>query len=154
MARHQTLMICLNDFERNLLLEHTKKGNWSPREVIRAKILLLSDQNSLKPLMDEEIAQELGCSLSTVWYRRKRFAETKSIEDTIFDKTRSGRPTIIDGTIDAYMTTIACSAAPEGYAQWTLRLIRDRLVTLDVIDEISLSTVGRALKKRNQAMAK
>lgn len=149
MGRHQTFAICLTTEERNLLEKQCKSGEWTPREVLRAKILLLTDQNGPNPLVDEEIAKELKCSLGSIWYRRKRFSETKSVEDTIFDKGRTGRPSIIDGAIDAHMTTIACTEAPAGHARWTLRLIRDRMIALEVIDEISHSTVGRTLKKKN-----
>jgi transposase len=151
MGRHQSLAIYLTEKERALLEEQCRKGDWTPREVLRAKILLLADQNGPNPRMDKEIAQQLNCTLSTVWNRRNRFCETRSIEDTIFDKARTGRPSIIDGAIDAYMTTIACTEAPEGHARWTLRLIRDRMVALEIIDEISHSTVGRALKKKNSS---
>lgn len=149
MGRHQSLAIFLTEQERALLEEHCKKGDWTPREVLRATILLLADQNGPNPLLDEEIAEQLNCSLSTVWNRRRRFCETRSIEDSIFDKARTGRPTIIDGAIDAHMTTIACTEAPEGRSRWTLRLIRDRMIALEIIDEISHTTVGKALKKKN-----
>ena len=114
MGRHQDHKVHLTEKERSFLEENTKKGDWTPRVVIRAKILLLADQNSSKPLLDHEIVEKLGCSLTAVRYRRTRFAETKSIEDTLFDKFRTGRPTIIDGAIDAHITTIACSEAPNG----------------------------------------
>jgi transposase len=151
MGRHQSLAIHLAEKERTLLEEHCKRGDWTPREVLRAKILLLADQNGPNPLMDEEIAQQLNCSLSTVWNRRRRFSETRNIEDTIFDRARTGRPTIIDGAVEAHMTTIACTEAPEGHSRWTLRLIRDRMVALEIIDEISHTTVGKALKKKNSS---
>jgi transposase len=138
----------LTKTERTFLNEQTRSGNWTPRQVTRAKILILADIDGPDCLLDEEICEHLGCSLSTVSKRRKRFAETRSVEDTIFDKARPGRPTIVDGAVDAHMTSIACSEAPEGRSRWTLRLIKDRLVTLEVIDEISHTTVARALKKK------
>lgn len=152
MGRHQTNPVLLTNEERVLLEEHTKKGSWSPREVMRAKILLLADFNGSQPLEDEDIAKMLHCSISSVKYRRKRFSETRNIEDTIFDKVRSGRPTIIDGVVDAHMTTIACSTPPEGHSQWTLRLIKDRLIALEVIDNVSHSTIGLALKKKKLSL--
>jgi transposase len=147
MGRHQDNIVYLTQEERNFLSEYIKKGDWKPREVIRAKILLLSDLNG-EALLDREVAEKLSISLSAVRYRRKRFAETGSIEDSLFDNLRTGRPTIVDGATEAHMTAIACSEAPEGHAKWTLRLIKDRLITLEVIDSISHSTVGRALKKK------
>jgi transposase len=147
MGRHQSNIIHLTENEKSFLIEHCKKGDWSPRIVIRAQILLLADHN-VEPLLDHEIAKRLNISLSSVRYRRRRFAETRSIEDTLFDKARPGRPTIIDGAIEAHMTVIACSQAPKGHAKWTLRLIKDRMLALDVIDSISHTTVGRTLKKK------
>ncbi len=148
MPAHPKHVIKLMPEERSFLKEQTKSGEWTPREVVRAKILLLADIDGPHVLMDEEISAKLKCSVSAVAYRRKRFAETGSVEDTIFDKARSGRPTIVDGALDAHMTTIACSEPPEGRARWTLRLIRDRLVTLEVTDDISHTTVASALKKK------
>jgi len=149
MGQHQKNIVHLTDDERYLLEEQTKSGVWRPREVIRAKILLLADVNGPHALQDSEIAKIVGRSISSVLYRRKRFAETQSIEDTIFDNARSGRPTIVDGTVEAHVTMLACSTPPKGYARWSLNLIRDRVVALDVVDEISSSTVGRMLKKKS-----
>ncbi len=115
---------------------------------MRAKILLLADVNGPYAMQDDAISKQLGCSKSSVIYRRKRFATTQSIEDTLFDNSRSGRPTIVDGTVEAHITMIACSTPPDGYARWTLNLVRDRVVSLKVIDNISPSTVGRSLKKK------
>lgn len=148
MGRHQENIVHLTEDERSLLIQQTASGQWTPREVIRAKILLLADVNGPHAMQDEEISKHLGCSKSSVIYRRRRFATTRSIEDTIFDTPRPGRPTIVDGAVDAHITMIACSTPPEGSARWTLNLVRDRVVSLNVIDNISRSTVSRALKKK------
>lgn len=147
MGRHQTNVVHLTDDERNLLIEQTKHGSWSVRECLRAKILLLADMNGPHKMEDKDIVKSLGVSLSSVRYRRQRFASTQSLEDTIFDKPRSGRPTVVDGEVEANITMIACSDAPEGRARWTLNLIKDRLVELEVVEDIGESTVRRALKK-------
>jgi transposase len=149
MGQHQKNIIQLTDDERKLLEQQTKSGSWKAREVLRAKILLLADINGPHAFQDSEIAKQLDCSINTVMKRRKRFADTQSIEDTIFDSYRSGRPTIVDGAIEAHITMIACSTAPEGYSRWSLNLIRDRVVSLKVIDDISPATVGRVLKKKS-----
>lgn len=152
MGRRQTNAVFLTESERALFEKQTKNGSWSPREVLRAKILLLADFNGPTPLEDQDIALLLNCSVSSVAYRRKRFVDTKSIEDTIFDKSRCGRPSIIDGAVDAHITTIACSTPPEGHSKWTLRLIKDRLITLDITDTISHTTVGTTLKKKKLSL--
>jgi len=141
--------IKLDPEERTFLNQHVKSGKWTPRQVLRAKILLLADIDGPHQYVDSKISKELNCSLATVFNIRKRFCTKGSIEDTLFDKPRSGRPTLIDGTVDAHMTVIACSTPPEGRSQWTIRLIKDRLVSLEIVDEISHMTVARALKKRN-----
>jgi hypothetical protein len=149
MGQHQINIVQLTDDERKLLEQQTKSGAWKAREILRAKILLLADINGPHVFQDSEIAKQLGCSIGTVLQRRKRFAATKSIEDTIFDGYRSGRPTIVDGAIEAHITMIACSSAPKGYSRWSLNLIRDRVVCLKVIDDISPATIGRVLKKKS-----
>ena len=149
MGKHQRNVVHLTDDERALLEHHTKSGQWRAREVLRAKILLLADINGPHALQDSDIIKRLGCSPNALIYRRRRFARTQSIEDTIFDNPRSGRPTIVDGAVDAHITKIACTTPPEGYAKWSLNLIRDRVVTLNLIDDISPSTIGRVLKKKS-----
>lgn len=148
-GNHQIYIIQLTDEERKLLKENTKSGQWQAREVRRAQVLLLADIHNPDAMKDADIGKQVGCSLQAVQALRKRFAKTQSIEDTIFDHPRSGRPTIVDGAVEAHVTKIACSAPPKGHARWSLKLIRDRVVTLDVIDDISSSTIGRALKKKS-----
>ena len=149
MPNPQKNQVTLTAEEREFLEKKTKSGGWSPREVQRGKILLLADVNGPGALPDDAIANRLDCSVRTIEHRRRRFIQVKNVEDAVVDKPRSGRPTIVDGTVEAHMTAIACSTPPEGRARWTLKLIRDRIVTLEVIDNISDRTVGRALKKKS-----
>lgn len=149
MGKHQSNIVHLTDNERSLLIQHTKSGSWGPRIIQRAKILLLADINGPHVMKDSEIAQQLGCCVCAVTKRRKRFAQTQSVEDCLFDNPRTGRPTIVDGAIEAHITRIACTTPPKGRASWSLKLIRDRLITLDITDDISCSTVGRVLKKKS-----
>ena len=148
MPQHQKNIVYLTDDERSFLEQHIRSGQWRPREVQRAKILLLADVNGPHALQDFEISEHLGCSICAVTSRRKRFAETQSIEDTLFDRPRSGRPTIVNGAVEAHVTMIACTNPPKGYTSWTLNLIRDRVIALNVLADISSSTVGRVLKKK------
>ena len=67
----------------------------------------------------------------------------------LYDKPRSGRPIGLNGEERAKVTALACSEPPEGYARWSLRLLSDRLVELEIIEEISHTEVGRILKKTN-----
>ena len=63
------------------------------------------------------------------------------------EKARSGAPVKIDGTIEAQVTLLACSDPPEGRSSWTLRLIADKLVEMEVVDSISAMSIQRILKK-------
>lgn len=67
----------------------------------------------------------------------------------LHDKPRSGRPVGLSGEERAKVTALACSTPPEGYARWSLRLLSDRLVELDILENISHMEVGRILKKTN-----
>lgn len=154
MGKHQLHVVRLTEEERILLNKQTKSGEWRPREIQRAMILLLADIDGPHVMQDHEICEKLGCSRTAINYRRRRFVTTQSIEDTIFDNPRSGRPTIVDGAIEAHITKIACSSPPAGHVRWTVNLIRDRVVSLEIIDEISPSTIERTLKKSHQAVVK
>ncbi len=69
------------------------------------------------------------------------------LDAAVSDKPRSGKPATIDGTARAKITALACSAAPDGHARWTLRLLADKAVALGFVDAISHTTVGEVLKK-------
>ncbi|MBC7998906.1 MAG: helix-turn-helix domain-containing protein [Leptolyngbya sp.] len=95
----------------------------------------------------QAVAQTLGVDYNTVaaWrdcYRRNGLACLK-------DAPRSGRPINIDGKARAKITALACSEAPDGHAQWSLRLLADRLVELGHVESISHTQVSNVLKKTN-----
>ena len=151
MARPYKFIISLTMDERKQLERGCQSGNWKPRKVRRAKILLLADVANTpgeKPLKIKRIAEQVGCSSPTVANVKGRFQNERL--GALDEKSRSGRPKIADGEIEAQMIAIACSEAPEGRQRWTLRLIADKLVTLvDELDDISYTTVGKTLKKTN-----
>lgn len=153
MARPHELKIDLTTDEQKLLEQGCRCGDWKARKIKRAQVLLLANVNKIlkqgeKPLNDDEIAERAKCSKSTVGNIRKRFQiERLKVLD---EKSRCGRPKIVDGEIEAQMIAIACSEAPEGRERWTLRLIADKMVELiDELDDISYTTIGKALKKTN-----
>lgn len=148
MGQNQKNIVILKEEEQKVLTQLTKSGQCRPREVQRAHILLLADINGPYAMPDYAISELLKCSESTVLKRRKRFALTQNVKDTLFDSPRSGRPTIVDGATEAHLTMIACSSPPEGYARWSLSLIHKRIVQLEIVDTISPSTIGRVLKKK------
>ena len=68
------------------------------------------------------------------------------------EKPRSGAPTKIDGKIQAKITMLACSEPPDGRSKWTLNLLADKLVEMEIVDSISNMTVQRVLKKMNLSL--
>jgi transposase len=151
MARPHELIVDLTTDEQTLLEQGCRSGDWPPRKVRRARALLLANIHRKlipgeKSLDDAGIAKQAGCSKSMIGDLRKRFSLERV--GALDEKRRSGRPRIIDGEVEAQMIAIACSTAPEGRERWTLRLIAGRLIELvDDLDDISFTTIGKALKK-------
>ena len=153
MARPHQLIINLTNEEHALLENGCRRGNWNARKIKRALVLLLANvgvnaQKNEKNLTDAEIAERAMISKSSVGNLRKRFHLERL--GALEEKPRSGRPKIVDGEVEAKIIAIACSGAPAGRERWTLRLIANRLVELyDDFEEISYTTIGKALKKTN-----
>ena len=97
----------------------------------------------------QDIAKVLGVSQATVSAARKRYAQKRHdhILDLVKEEPRLGRPIKLDSKVEAKVTMIACSDPPQGSARWTLHLIADKLVNLDVVDSTSHESV-RSLKKK------
>jgi hypothetical protein len=151
MGRKQLHEVALTIGEREYLIKKTKSGDWSPREVKRALILLMSDKNN-DPKEDQEISEELHCSQYTVTKLRERFVEKRL--KVIHDEKRSGRPRIIDGDVGAHVVAIACSEPPAGRERWTMQLIADRVVQLTDLESCSEFAVRQILKKTNSSLGK
>ena len=123
------------------------RGTISARKLARARILLLADQNRPQGAMDDhQIHQVLDVGRSTIIRVRKKFA-TGGLETALEELSRSGRPLKFNGYQRAQITALACSDPPEGHSQWSLRLLADKLVELDIVEDISYETVGVILKK-------
>ena len=139
--------VTLSPGQRQELKALCRRGEISARKLARARILLLADQNRGKGAMeDHQIHEVLDVSQATIRRVRKKFA-TGGLETALEELSRSGRPLKFDGYQRAQITALACSDPPEGHSQWSLRLLADHLVELDVTDDISHETVGRILKK-------
>lgn len=126
-------------------------GETSARTQTRARILLLTDENQNRKKGAEEIASALMCSLPTITNIRKKFVEG-GLENALYDRVRPGATPKITGEIEAQLTMLACSAPPEGRSRWTLQLLADRLVELNLVDSISDVAVMHRLKKMNLSL--
>jgi len=142
MTKEQTFIVHLKDEDRKELNQYFRRGKASARSLTRARILLLADEG----YSTEEIIDVLKTSRTTVNRIRKRYCQ-EGLSSAIGEKSRSGRPAKIDGTIEAKTALIACSEPPEGRSTWTLKLIADKLVELEVVDSLSIMSVQRILKK-------
>jgi transposase len=140
----KTYCIQLSDQEYITLRHYVKDRGTSARVINRARILLLADDQ----LSDEAIAEILSLGTATVHRVRKHYYEG-GLEKALHEKPRSGAPPKVDGRVEALLTMLACAEPPEGYGRWTLQLLADKLIALEVVDSISLPTVRTILKKTN-----
>ncbi|MGB1250545.1 MAG: helix-turn-helix domain-containing protein [Candidatus Promineifilaceae bacterium] len=131
----------LSTAERQELQEIVKKGKQKVRVYKRALGLLELDRG--KTFIT--VAETVGVSMNTVRSWRDNYHEVglKCLQD----KQRPGRPIVFTPEQRATVTALACSPAPEGYSQWSLRLLADKLVELDYCESISYGQVRNILKK-------
>jgi transposase len=140
--------INLTEEERKELVHFTTTGRHAARKVMHARILLKAHEG----LRDEQIAKHLDVSVCTVERARKR-CTLEGITAALNPKKRPPRELKLDGEGEARLVQIACSTPPDGRQQWTLHLLADKLVELQVVDSISHETVRQRLKKRNKTLA-
>ena len=139
--------VFLSEKERKYLRKLVNTGIDKARKLTRARILLLTDESpSGLSNKDKEIMDSLGVCARTVAATRERFVE-EGIEGALNEKPRSGRPREFTGRDEAKLTLIACSDPPEGRNRWSVRLLADKLVELEVVDSISRESVRKYLKK-------
>jgi transposase len=143
--------VFLNGKKRSNLERLVSSGTNKARAINRARILLLADESPRgisrgMGKTDREIMEVLGVSARTVAATRQRFVE-EDLEGALSEKPRPGRPPKLTGRDEAKLTAIACSEPPEGRVRWSVRLLADKLVELDLVDSISHEAVRRYLKK-------
>lgn len=140
-------VVRLTDDERSSLTQLIDKGKAAARKIKHANVLLKIDADG--PNWSEaKAAEAFSCSPRTVFNIRQRFVEL-GLEAALARKTRTHPPRarILDGDGEAQLVRIACSQPPEGHARWTLSLLAENLVALQVVAAISPQTVMRTLKK-------
>lgn len=135
-------IVNLNAEERQHLLSLTNKGKISGRMLKRVQILLLADEGH----PDETIAQMLHVGESTVHRTRQRCVE-QGVELALKERPRIGGKRKLDGKAEAFLVATACSDPPSGKAKWTMQLLAERLVELQLVESISDETVRRCLEK-------
>ncbi len=142
MSRKIVHPVKLSEEEREELDRYLHQGTAKARSLNRARILLMADEGH----SDDYIAEALQVAKSTVARIRGRYCQ-EGLESALKEKPRSGAPPKVDGRAKAQIVTIACSKPPDGRSRWTLRLLADKAVELNVVDSISHTTILRTLKK-------
>lgn len=146
--------ITLTEHERNDLEAFTRDGKTGAKKFIHARALLLCDVGFDGPAWTvAETADALGVTSRTIEHLKKRFVED-GLEAALQRVQRDTPPreVVFDGAFEARLLALACSAAPEGYQRWTVRLLADKVVELNVASSVSHMTVQRVLKKTNLSL--
>jgi transposase len=138
--------------ERAQLQELLSKGKAAARTLMHARILLKADEGVDGPrLTDDQIAEAVEVNRSTVERVRMRCVD-EGVEAALRPRpSRQLHPRKLDGVQEAHLVALACSPAPRGRNRWSLRLLADKLVELEVVDDISYETVRQTLKKTNSS---
>ena len=146
-------IVTLTQEERQMLQAMLSRGKAAARKLMHARILLKADASSNGPgWSDDQIAEGLEVGRATVERVRKEFVE-ESLEAALERrKPRRQYRRTLDGDGEAHLIALACSKAPEGRSRWTLRLLADRMVRLEYVDDVSKDTVSRVLKKTNLSL--
>ena len=146
MGKEAKFVVRLNDAERQSLQELLAGKRVAADKVLRGRILLKADVDG-PGWSDPEIADAFNVGLSTVHRLRQRLVE-EGLEAALARRPSSQqRPKKIDGAKEAHLIAITCGSPPEGRARWTLQLLADKLVELQLVDSISTETVRTTLKK-------
>ena len=140
-------IVRLSDAERRICGDVARKLKGKSQKVRRAQILLKADADG-PAWTDERISEAFGCRVQTVETVRKRFV-TESLELALEGQQRQTPPTpsILDGEAEAKVIAMRLGKPPAGYGRWTLRLLAEQVVELEIVESISHETIRTTLKK-------
>jgi transposase len=134
--------IKLSNSDLSSLKTLLRRGSAPARTQTRARVLDLLHRGQ----HPDQVAETLQVSGATVFNIKRRFLQ-EGLQAALVDKPRCGKPPTIDGKMRAQITALACSDAPDGHANWTLRLLADRAVELGIVSAISHTAIKKILKK-------
>ena len=135
--------------ERTQLRSVIQTGVGPARRLLKARILLKADESDAGAAWsDNQIANALETSIDTVSRTRRTLVE-EGLDAALTRRhsPNSARRRVFDGAAEAKLIALACSEPPEGRASWTLRLLEEKVVELNIVDRASDNTIGRTLKK-------
>ena len=144
-------IIALNEQERAQLEKIARSNQRSMREKTRARILLGSDISTGRSAggcaSDAELASRFKVSEQTVANVRQRAHQRGALESIRRAAQRQRKAPKLNGRGEAQLVAVTCSAPPEGRARWSLVLLRERLIEMQVVEHIGLETIRQTLKK-------
>ena len=145
--------VTLNQQEREELQGLVNKGQGQARRLRRARILLMADEaQDNGGWKDADIAQALGAQVRTVERVRQKCVQ-EGIEAALnHTRPKKSRGKVLDGAAEARLAQLACSPAPDGRESWSMQLLADKLIELEVVETVSRETVRTTLKKMNLSL--
>jgi hypothetical protein len=146
-------IVTLTPEERQMLQSMLSRGKAAARKLMHARILLKADASSQGPGWDDgQIVKSLDVGRATVERVRREFVEEGF--EAALERRKPCRQyeRRLDGDGEAHLIALACSQAPEGRSRWTLRLLADRMVALEQVDQLSHETVRAVLKKTSLSL--
>lgn len=144
--------IYLSEEEQVYLKSIVQKGIHPAREITRARVLLMLDRTGKTDhVRYKRTAEYAGISVQAVYNMRDEYLSNRDLEAYLTRKKRETPPVPakVDGKVEAEIIALACSEVPEGHSRWTLRLLAEKAVSLNIVDSISYVRVQQILKKRN-----
>ena len=145
-------VVTLTGEEREGLQRLLSSGKAAARKLTHARILLQADAGpGGSDGRDGEIVEALGVGRATVERVRQRFVEEGLEASLVHKKPRREYRRKLDGQAEARLIATACGTPPAGRSRWTLRLLAERLVELEVVERVSHECVRRTLKKTNSS---
>ena len=154
MGRSKSRPVALSPAERERLRKLVRTGSSPAQQVRRGRILLELDENDpdrCGPVPTQEVvAQRAGVCVDTVVKTSRAYADRGGDVSATIERKRRLRPPVeptVTGEVEARVTALACSAPPDGYARWSLRLLEKHVALRDDIPDLDHSTIGRILKR-------
>ena len=141
--------------QRKELENFSRTGVHSAKLIKRAEIIqLLDTSENRKAETFEEISRRLGISVTTITNVKRDFKASESVKTFLQRKKRDTPPVEpkITGEVEARIIALACGEVPAGCARWTVRLLAEKSVELQIVDSLSFKSVQRLLKKRNLSL--
>jgi hypothetical protein len=145
--------VTLTSEERTELTGLVSRGKGNARRLRRARILLLADESQPEGAWkDADIAKALGAHTRTVERSREKCVAVGVEAALNHTRPTKKRSKVFDGAAEARLAHLACTEAPDGHERWSLRMLAERLIELEVVETVSRETVRTTLKKMNLSL--